>query len=235
MERNHSNILSSSLSQPIRYADFVEIIHSRVKKTAAKFIRSKNESWALRRKLDQKAGKPRYLTKKEETQSQQGFRIGQTLQLEIESFYLFSKIYLDKTAHFLEVYFGEIQNCSFESFSKFTSKLDLLESAHGFKVEHELREIIVKVEKEIVDFRNKKIAHAKMPRLDRGLTWNKKGTVLITSGFFYPKPTDKYFQTADVEDLLKLLEQYTNLWASFIALNRQKSKFQLKGNQSKGN
>jgi hypothetical protein len=109
----------------------------------------------------------------------------------------------------------------------------MLESVHGFKIEPELRQIVLKLGQEIVDFRDKKIAHAKMPRLDHGLTWNKEGRVSITVGFWYPKPTDKYFQTADVRDLWKLLEQYTDLWTRFIILNRQKAKLRSKSGQVK--
>src|SRR6266853_403102 len=53
-------------------------------------------------------------------------------QMEMESFYMFAKLYLDKTVHFLETYFGQRANCSFESFSRFDRILATLTSEHGF-------------------------------------------------------------------------------------------------------
>ena len=99
----------------------------------------------------------RYLTKKEEAQFRRKNKNSQVFQLEIESFYIFAKIYLDKTAHALETYFGERRNCSFESFSKFASKFKTLESVDKFTVELELQEIALKLKQEIVDFRDKKL------------------------------------------------------------------------------
>jgi hypothetical protein len=188
-----------------------------------------NQCEEEREKENRKAGKtPRYLTKKEQAQSRKNSRHGQVLQLEIESFYVFAKIYLDKTVHFLEVYFGDQRDCSFESFSGLRKLLGTLENAHGFKVQPELRQAVVKLEKEIVEFRDKKIIHAKMSRVLHGLCWNKEGRVQISTGYSFPKGTDQFFRSTDVRELWKLLEEYTEFWIHFVKLNRQKMKLCLK-------
>src|SRR4030095_8890693 len=43
---------------------------------------------------------------------EEGYALTSRLHLEIESFYLFAKILLDKVAHALEFYFGPARDCS---------------------------------------------------------------------------------------------------------------------------
>lgn len=152
-------------------------------------------------------------------------QFGLNLQLEIESSYLFSKIYLDKTVHFLEIYFGRLQNCSFESFSKLSVKqLQILESDHQFQIQPKFREMIEKLMEVVIEFRDKNIIHQKNPRLLRGLNWQDYKKVSMASGFIYPKEKEQRFQSVDVEELWACLENYTDLFTEFVIQNSAKAK-----------
>ncbi|MGA3285338.1 MAG: hypothetical protein ABSD57_12885 [Verrucomicrobiota bacterium] len=205
-----------------RYAAFLSLVKERATEVSIKC----NES--LRCCVGMPAGKER------EERLARFDQFGLKLQLEIESFYLFSKVYLDKTVHFLETYFGRLQNCSFESFSKLSvEQLQILESDYQFQIQPKLREVIEKLMKVVIEFRDKKIIHQKTPRLLRGLNWQIDGKVSMASGFLYPKQTEQQFQSMDVEELWAWLESYTNLFTEFVMQNSAKAKLRQNQNQTK--
>lgn len=225
----HGNLLASAFSQAYRYLDFTDLIAVQIEKSFTGFISSnKKYHEMIEQEHRRLRTRDRHLTKKEEAQSRKVSRYARMTELEIESFYVFSRIFLDKTIHILELYFGRRRNCSFESFSGFSSLLNTLQSEHSFQIQPELHQIIPKLTTEIMDVRDKKIIHVKNARMDRMLTWDKTGRVSIVTGFHNPKPTDKFFRTADVRDLWKLLGEYSDLWINFVVANRQNSKLQFK-------
>lgn len=208
-------LVKNAVQEAKRYSAFLRLVNERASDVSVKC------NYSLRCCVGVPAGKVR------EERLSHFEQLGINLQLEIESFYLFSKIYLDKTVHFLETYFGRLHNCSFESFSKLKAALSILESAHDFKVQPELREMVDKLMNVVVEFRDKKITHAKNPRLFRGLNWENDGRVSMASGFLDPKPTDQLFGTMDAGDLWKLLESYTDMFTEFIKENSEKAMLRL--------
>ena len=214
-----ARVLENAALEIKRYSAFLILVKARAIEVSVKC----NE--ALRCCVGMPAGEER------EKRMSRFEQLNVNLQLDIESFYIFATIYLDKTSHFLEAYFGELRDCSFESFRSLKQQLDLMESSHGFKLNRQFREMAEKLFTDIVDFRDKKITHAKMPRLFRGLNWEADGRVTMASGLINAKPTDKLFQTTDVGDLWMLLEKYSGLFTEFVEQNPKKAKSRLNENE----
>src|SRR5208283_4691073 len=94
----HSGSFQDALEEVIRYLLFLEIIKTRMNTFESEFkslIETGTRGKGGRRKL----------TAKEQRQLERKRHLQSEVELEIESFYLFSKIYLDMTAHFCRVYF----------------------------------------------------------------------------------------------------------------------------------
>lgn len=79
------------------------------------------------------------------------------LHLEIETFYQFAKILLDKTALSFEMYFGAPRGRSYVSFSKFTKAFEQIGADFGLT--DALKTSCTKLELEVPTYRDKKVVH----------------------------------------------------------------------------
>jgi hypothetical protein len=221
----HGDVFKNALHEAIRYLQFLEIIRARVESTEKEYI------YLVEAFISGK------LTNKEQSLLHRQTHLTLLVQLEIESFYLFSKIYLDTTARFLEVYFGQHPNFRFESFEKlFRREAAIWKSDYGLKFDSEFCEVIQKLLVKIVGFRGKKIVHPKgrdaqslIGRRLHALAWKSDGSsgVSLTAGFTGVKSSNEFYQSTDVGDLWKLIEQYTNLFIQFADQNVEKLKLRL--------
>jgi len=146
--------------------------------------------------------------------------------LEIESFYLFSKIYLDTTVQFLGVRFSQLQGFHFESFgSLFQPKAHIWKQPEILVIKKEFRDVIKKLYSEIVGFRNEKVVHPKLSgrtmigRRTHGFTpTSDRGSVKLI-GLIRNSPKYDTYNSTDTRILWQLIEEYTNLFAEFSIQN----------------
>jgi len=109
------------------------------------------------------------------------------LQLEIESFYLFAKILLDKVAHFVEFYFGQGQGCSLVSQDQFVKNLPTHAALKGIKFTDRFAETMKTLKQDISDHRDYQIAHEASPKTLHGTLFDAEGKTKIFSNRLYPR------------------------------------------------
>src|ERR1700693_2136596 len=80
------------------------------------------------------------------------------LQVEIESFYLFAKILLDRMARFIEHFFGPERGLSLDSHDKLAKNIRSYCAEKGLAVDEAFLSRIVELRELVADFRDKQIA-----------------------------------------------------------------------------
>ena len=107
-----NNKFAFALGQALRYYGFLLIILERCEKASRNMISIHEKSMKL---MSTQTSEPVPMTVEQMRLMEESSRLMTLVHLEIESFYLFAKIFLDNVARFLWVYFGEAQGVSLKS------------------------------------------------------------------------------------------------------------------------
>lgn len=155
-------------------------------------------------------------------------QLGNKLLLEIESFYLFAKIVLDKIAYFVIDYFGTEQKFKMKSshhgltdhFGKY-AKSKKIKSPKGFL------ENAKYLRQHISDYRDDKITHLNNPRLIKGFSFDKNGNVKVSDIYIYPQKgeVEKQGTGKDIKELKQLLDKYINQVIELVETNRDSTTY----------
>lgn len=145
------------------------------------------------------------------------------VQIDIESFYLFSKTFLDKLAHLVERCLGRPRGLSLASHDKLSKNIErYLAALRHPSLESTLTAMIPIVKQRISDFRDYEFAHAQSLRA-RGLQWSAVDTASVRVSFGgghsigEKKVVTKDSLGESIPELHQLLEQYVMLWVSYLA------------------
>lgn len=155
------------------------------------------------------------------------------LHLEIESFYVFAKVLLDKIANFIQCYFGQGQGCSLNSHHDFKDSHDRYGRQKGLVYPEGFAESLALLYPEVCEYRNKLITHQNNPRMTKGTGYSLSDPEVTFLGFgsLHPKGGDFDYVPMEAKGLQAVLEDIDRYLAQVIELvktNRSKSKFELK-------
>ena len=123
----HNNMFAFSMSQPMRYREFLRILIEQHERTSEAYARCSKAHW------DSVLPGSHPLNKNQLSILEELNETALVLHMEIESFYLFAKILLDRVAHFLEFYFGPARKMSFDSHDQLTKNMAKL-----FRIENHI-------------------------------------------------------------------------------------------------
>lgn len=112
------NLFAFSLGQATSYYDFIPIIVGRHQEESQKTVSNYTK---LMESLS--AQKSRSMTEEQIRIFEGGYRVSTQVHLEIESFYLFAKIFLDMIVLFLLNYFGQARGIKLNSHDKLTKAI----------------------------------------------------------------------------------------------------------------
>ncbi len=143
--------------------------------------------------------------------------------LEIESFYLFSKILLDKIARFIQFVFGQIRAKPLTSHDDLAKRLDDYVVQYQLQLPVGFRDAVQHLKVQIADFRDHFIAHEQSPRTQRGTTWQNTEPGRLTLNRVYQRPTDPNPVSGSVPELYDSLERHLHLFVQFIKDNFDKT------------
>jgi len=107
------NYFAIALLQVGKYYDFLLLIKERFDPSAKEFVQINED---LQKAIP--PGISQVPTQQAELLDK-SFYLQKTIVLDIESFYVFAKILLDKLARFIEQYFGQAKGCSLRSHDRF--------------------------------------------------------------------------------------------------------------------
>ena len=214
----HNNMFAFSFSKVLRYYEFLAIILERCKNAGTEFHATLN---ALQTSFKDREGA---LSTEQSRLLENNSHSTLILHLEIESFYLFAKILLDKAARALEFYFGKAQRSPLDSHDDLTKNIKKYAAARNISIPgEELLEIVGRLKNDVSDYRDQEIAHEKSPRSMKGTASDAKGTARITTLRIYPTEKDKQVESKPPEEVLKQIDEYLRLLIIYIGSNRDKT------------
>jgi hypothetical protein len=220
----HNNVFAFSFSKITRHWEFLEIIYQRYVEVSEAFVANSELHMAAMKTM---GPGPVAMTEEQVARMKEGGALATRVHLEIESFYLFSKILLDEIAHAIEYYFGPARGLSLDSHDDLTKNLERYATEKGVTVPAAFAVAAVDMRKRISDFRDSQIAHEKSPRTMRATSWGPDRHVKMVSTRLYPKEGDRQADTESLDDLRTALQHYTEEVVSFVESNAKKTRLQL--------
>jgi hypothetical protein len=204
-ETRTRNVLAASLGRWTRYREWLTIIVDRLEQANA----------AAAQGLD-------YLTQLKPGQVQQGPQVTQfyqqmnqansALHLEIESFYVFAKILLDRIADTWCFYFNVTLPGLGSSHSRLSRRFTTICADRGVPPEP-LAEVMARLTTSVVEVRTDVIEHQENPRHIPGTLWDPgKQRVRLVASFLYPENISSAVsanrEVRDPRDVLPELDAY---------------------------
>ena len=197
-----NNMFAMGFGQLSRYYEFLSIILQRYQQVSQDFIANTRQLQSL------VAAGTHEATKEQLSLHAEGGRIATRLHLEIESFYLFAKILLDKAARMLEFYFGPARSLSLDSHDDLVKRLKKYVNVKKLVLPDGFSDLAHQLKKDISDHRDYQIAHEKSPRTIHGTVYDSEGGTRIASIRFSPKPSERQVETELLDDLLAQIDDY---------------------------
>lgn len=155
-------------------------------------------------------------------------RLMTLVHLEIESFYLFAKIFLDYVARFLHLYFGQERGVRLKSHHDLAVCHEKYCEVKGLAVPQGLSKSITLLKERICDYRDDVIAHEMSLRTIKGTAWGASGDTRITGGTLYPREGERGATSEELHQLMDAINIYIRQVLTMIETNREKSRLKLK-------
>jgi hypothetical protein len=217
------NFFAFAVGQIGRYYYFLPIIRLRVEHEIREYLRLNAE-----RRDSLAAGELRQLGENEVRALEAEMFLARQIQLDVESYYVFGKIVLNKAANFIEDYFGHTQDCSFKSHDKLIGCFERFVAARGLSIPPGLLALAKKLKTVLVDYRDKQIEHFHNPRRGVALAHAPDEGVRLVATFLEPKDSDKGAISTPIGELQNDIDAYVGAIWKLIQDNRSKSRFKLR-------
>jgi hypothetical protein len=226
------NLFSTSLGQALRYYDFLLIVTDRYEKASTKLVSTLKEMLKLARELNPaKDGEPATMNDEQMRLMEEESRLTNLVHLEIESFYMFAKIFLDKIALFIQNYFGTARGISLVSHHKLANKHGEFRLAKDLVYPQGFSQSVIFLKEHICDYRDKQISHLYDQKIIRGTSWGDAKQMKIISAQIYPTETGNKVQaqsSQEIPELMRAIDIYIQHLITLIESNRAKTRFKLK-------
>jgi len=151
------------------------------------------------------------------------------VHLEIESFYLFAKIFLDNVTRFLYVYFGQVEGVSLKSHHNLAVHHKRYCEVKSLVVPQGLSESIMLLKERICDYRDEEITHEMSLRTIKGTAWGASRDARIVGGTLYPREGDRRATSEELPQLMDAINLYIRQVIMLVQSNKDKSRLRLKG------
>jgi hypothetical protein len=222
---NDNNLFAFSLSQALRYYEFLVIIANRYKKVSIKRVANLQKFMSSVQSVGKMTGKETRLYK-------EMLQLDPLVHLEIESFYLFAKIFLDKVALFLQDYFGQARGISLRSHDKLTKYQEQYRTLKQLVYPKGFSESLQLLKEHICDYRDKQISHLQNPKATKGTSFKPGGKIQMFVAPLFPNQNelDAQVESKELTELLIDIDTYIQLTINVIELNRNQTRFRLKAN-----
>lgn len=216
----HNNLFAFTFSQISRYYEFIKIIQERYHKVSAEFIENTKAQQATFQSGTQIVSNEqlRLLNK--------GREITTILHLEIESYFLFAKILLDKVARAIEFYLGQARGLSLDSHDSLIKHFEnYISTKQLTTLPTDLSESMKTLKEYVSDYRDKEIAHEKSPRTMKATMFSHgaTSTTWIASTKIYPTEKDKQVESKEIDKTMGLIDKYIGEIVKYIQDNREKT------------
>ena len=218
----HNNMFAFGFSQLIRYHEFLAIVVGRYKRASDVFVASTRELQSTMKRGTHE------VSEEQQALHVECQNLTTSLHLEIESFYLFAKILLDKVARALEFYFGQARKLSLDSHDDLVKRLEKYASFKKLVLPDDFLKLARQLKADISDHRDYEIAHEKSPRTLHATAFDSEGVTKIASIKFSPTARDQQVETKPLDDLMMELGRYIEKMIELVTRNRDQTNLELK-------
>lgn len=216
----HNNLFAFSFSQIARYYGFIKIIQARYRRAATEFIENSKAMQATFQLGTHS------MTEEQIQLSNKEREITAFLHLEIESYYLFTKILLDKVVRAFEFYFGPSRGLSLDSHDNLTKNLEKYIVAKGLTtLSDDMKELIQVLKQDVSDYRDCEIAHEKSPRTMKMTMFSLGANSAARMGSIkiYPTEKDKQVESKEIDQIMDMIDKYIEQIIKYIQINQSKT------------
>jgi hypothetical protein len=214
---------SLNLGQAARYYGFLRVIFRRYAVIDAEFRRAPD---AMMAKVQ--SGETVQFTEEDAQALLRAQEMLDVLHLEIESFYLFAKIFLDQIARFIESYFGQVRKASLDSHDDLTKSFGKFRETHDLNCNpDEFQQTLNSLKVTVADYRDYEISHSKNPRMTHTTTWSKgTGAKIHRAPVYVPGSVIKIpTMSQELPALQTAIDGYIEQVIQLIVDNRDKSRY----------
>jgi hypothetical protein len=170
----------------------------------------------------------RELTPEEVVELENNAHLQIVLHFEIESFFLFAKILLDKIAQCIEDFFGPARGASLRSHDKWCKAIDTYVQAKQLVVPPGIHKTIYRLRFLVADYRDKQITHFQNPRAFFATFITADDTTQIGIDALYPKEDERVITSPPVNEVYGLIEDYVGQMMRLIDSNRSRARYTLR-------
>lgn len=221
-----NNRFSLSLGQAQRYYKFIQFIFQRYKEVSCEFISNTQIMHSLFQGGNGKLSEEQYVHLMENR------RLSTLVHLEIETFYLFAKVLLDKIAHFFQDYFGQARGVSLKSHDKLTKNYKKFCLAKEIVLPEGFSKRLIWLKEHVSDYRDKQISHLQNPRTIKATTFKlDQDETRIASTQLYPNEWNcekPQVESYELSEIMQAIDLYIEQIIEIISTNRNKTRFRLK-------
>jgi hypothetical protein len=224
-ERSVTGPISGAVGHFDRYLRFTRIVADRFETANAKYVEHSLRFKAMMPKEPGSGGR-REMTEEESKALLDQWALGEIVSLEIESFYMFAKILLDRVADLVCLYFGHPRPGIGSSHSRLKNgifdHICRTKSIDGQVLLPRLEDL----HRRVVEHKTDVVEHLADPRWFPGLGFGGDHRVTVSMGLMGPREGETEFDTRETGDpavLLKEIEAYVVSVIDFLEANIEKS------------
>lgn len=225
VDNRNENLLRMALGEVLVYLEFLELVYSRYREVGDQYIANNQQ---LQESLQKSPG-THTITDTEMVLFEQNRNLHLRLRLEIESFYVFAHILLNKTVNFPKRYFAHphLRGVKCGSHTQFW---DSIQGVVSFApIPQDLLDNANWLSEKVVSYRDKLITHTLASEhfqrmLIRGMTWQLDGAVRISSNTLFPdEKIQNQVDSEKLEAIVPRLQTYLQGFAKFLLHHVDKS------------
>jgi len=217
-----SGVIANSITQWFRYRDYLKRVLVRYEDANGTYLEVRRR---VRQRLPKTPGRHRS-SRRVSADMRRLWPLTRDVHLEIESFYVFAKILVDRVADTFALFFlGHLFGGFGSSHVKLKNQLASICQVKNVRP-GKLTKMTRDLQERIVDHRTGVIEHLREPRYSPGSSIGANGKIRIEMGLVSPTEADHEFDTRTTEplgDLMAALDDYLDAMAAFLQANRDKS------------
>jgi len=218
-----SGVIANSITQWLRYRDYLQRILERYEDANSTYLEVRRR---VRERAPKTSGRYRVSSRQLTADMRSLWPLTRDVHLEIESFYVFAKILVDRVADtFALLFLGHLFTRPGSSHRQLTNRLASICQARSIRP-GKLLNMTRDLQKRVVDHRTEVIEHLPESRYTPGSHIGADGKIRIEMGLVSPTDADREFDTRTTEapaDLMADLDDYLDAMAGLMRANWAKS------------
>lgn len=151
-----------------------------------------------------------------------GYELTTELHLQMESFYLFAKILLDKISQSIYFYFGNTQT-NFQSHHNMIKNFQRYVSEKNLSSPNDLFVQMEVLQEKISEFRDQVIVHQYSPRATKATMYDASGESWLVDTRVEPKEGERQREGMSPKQLIKQIDDYILEVLNYLSANKDKA------------